>query len=390
MPDGRPGAVPISPVSLVTVRRDDAPGPAALAAWNELVLHTPGTDVTQLSAWATIRTRVGYRPCYLLAHQGERLVGGALILRRRLLGVLSIGYLPYGPVIAPDVPERAAVVAALAGELTAFAGTQQLMFVQPPEQAQDVSDALLALGFRPSTAGIAPAGSYRVDLTQPLEQIRAGFSKRLKSWTNRWESKGVHVRHGDEADLPLLLSLMTRTGARQGFSPPPLDYVRTLYRELAALDGAAIFVGEVHGVPVSADMVTVCAGMVRGRLGGFDSSGEAGRLSVPAAVRWEIIKWAKQRGHRYLDFGGLPESMLADMIDRGIHCSEEWPSAQRGKLAFNGQPFRYPTPVERIRPRSARWLYDHVMSHRGGLAVVASVKGMLRGNRGRRPLRLSR
>jgi hypothetical protein len=30
------------------------------------------------------------------------------------------------------------------------------------------------------------------------------------------------------------------------------------------------------------------------------------------------------------------------------------------------------------------------MSHRGGLAVVAGVKGMLRGNRGRRPLRLSR
>jgi hypothetical protein len=82
--------------------------------------------------------------------------------------------------------------------------------------------------------------------------------------------------------------------------------------------------------------------------------------------------------------------MLADMIDRGIHCSEEWPSAQRGKLAFNGQPFRYPTPVERIRPRSARWLYDHVMSRRGGLAVVAGVKGVLRGNRGPRPLRLSR
>ncbi|HEX4252010.1 MAG TPA: GNAT family N-acetyltransferase [Pseudonocardia sp.] len=378
MTDGRQGA------SRVTVRREDTPDAATMAAWNELVLCTPGTDVTQLPAWATIRTMVGYRPCYLLAHRDERLVGGALVLRRRLLGALSIGYLPYGPVIAPDVPDRPSVVAALAGELAAFAGTQQLMFIQPPEHAEDVSDALLALGFRPSTAGIAPAGSYRVDLTQPLEQIRAGFSKRLKSWTNRWESKGVRVRHGDESDLPLLISLMTRTGARQGFSPPPLDYVRTLYRELVALDAAAIFIGEVHGVPVSADMVTVCAGMVRGRLGGFDSSGEAGKLSVPAAVRWEIIQWAKQRGHRYLDFGGLPESMLADMIDRGIHCCDSWPSAQRGKLAFNGQPFRYPTPVERIHPRSARRLYDYVMSHRGGLAVVGTMKDLLRGNRGSR------
>jgi len=142
----------------VRVRRDDAPEAEVLAAWNELVLRTPGTDVTQLSAWATIRTKVGYRPCYLLAYRGERLVGGALILRRRLLGLLSIGYLPYGPVIASDVPERAAVVAAVVEELAAFTGTQRLMFIQPPEHAEDVSDALLAAGFRPSTAGIAPAG----------------------------------------------------------------------------------------------------------------------------------------------------------------------------------------------------------------------------------------
>jgi hypothetical protein len=30
--------------------------------------------------------------------------------------------------------------------------------------------------------------------------------------------------------------------------------------------------------------------MIRGRLTGFDRGGEAGRLSVPAAIRWEIIK----------------------------------------------------------------------------------------------------
>jgi lipid II:glycine glycyltransferase (peptidoglycan interpeptide bridge formation enzyme) len=384
MQDGRQGS------PRVTVSREHAPDERALAAWNELVLRTPGSDVTQLSVWATVRTKVGYQPLYLLAYQGDRLVGGALILRRRLLGVLSIGYLPYGPLIDPAVPERAAVAEALVEELASVAGTLRLMFIQPPEHADDISDGLRALGFRPSGAGIAPAGSYRVDLTPPLEQIRGGFSKRLKSWTNRWESKGVHVRRGDEADLPLLISLMTRTGARQGFRPPSLDYVRTLYRELVALDAAAIFVGEVHGVAVSADLVTVCAGMVRGRLGGFDSTGETGKLSVPAAVRWEIIKWAKAGGHRYLDFGGLPEAMLADMIDRGIHCSEDWPSAQRGKLAFNGEAFRYPPPVERIQPGWARWSYDYVMSHRGGLAVVSTLKDLLRGNRGRPLGRLGR
>lgn len=85
-------------------------------------------------------------------------------------------------------------------------------------------------------AGIKPAGSsvsYRLGLTPPLEEIRAGFSKRLKSSTNRWESKGVRARQGDDRDLPLLVEPMAHTGARQGFTPPPLDHVRT-HRELVS------------------------------------------------------------------------------------------------------------------------------------------------------------
>lgn len=376
VPVGAAGAGPVEPVTVWSV---EAPDAATLAAWNGLVARTPGTDVTQLSAWATIRALAGYRPLYVFAFRGRVLVGGALVLRRRLAGVLSIGYVPYGPVIEAGVVDRSAVVARLVAALVGLADQHRLLFIQPPEGAEDVSVALLARGFRPSRAGIAPAGSYRLDLTPPLEVIRAGFSKRLKSWTNRWQAKGVCVRRGDEADLPLLVELMAETGRRQGFAPPPLEYVRTLYRELDALGMVALFVGEVHGRPVSADVVTVCAGMVRGRLGGFRAEGEAAKLSVPAAVRWRIIGWARERGYRYLDFGGLPERMLADMLDRGIHASDDWPNAQRSKLQFNGEPFRYPTPVERIRPAALRIAYDYVSDHDDGL--VTTVKDILRGNR---------
>jgi len=158
MPDGRQGS------PRVTVSREHAPEERALAAWNELVLRTPGSDVTQLSVWATVRTKVGYQPLYLLAYQGDRLVGGALILRRRLLGVLSIGYLPYGPLIDPAVPERAAVAEALVEELASVAGTLRLMFIQPPEHADDISDGLRALGFRPSdSAGNVAHQRRRLD-----------------------------------------------------------------------------------------------------------------------------------------------------------------------------------------------------------------------------------
>jgi lipid II:glycine glycyltransferase (peptidoglycan interpeptide bridge formation enzyme) len=367
----------------VTVQQTETPSLAQRDEWDRLVDGTPGTDVTQLSAWADLRVRVGYRPLYLFAYSGGRLVGGALVLRRRLAGVVRIGYLPYGPVLAEGLDDRAPLLDALVDALVRVARPLQMMFVQPPESADDVSAALLERGFRPSTAGIAPNGSYRIDLAQDLERIRCGFSKRLKSWTNRWGSKGVVVRRGDETDLPLLAGLMARSGARQGFTPPPLEYIEALYRGLAADGRAALFVGEVNGVAVSADVVTICGGMVRGRLGGFDGSGEAGKLSVPAAVRWQIIQWAKGQGLRYLDFGGLPERMLADMIDRGIRTSDDWPNAQRGKLAFNGTPFRYPTAVELIRPGLLRASYDLAARSERGQRLVRSAKVVLRRGRGR-------
>jgi hypothetical protein len=207
--------------SAVTVRRETAPDPATLARWDALVEHTGVSDVTQFSAWAAIRRCAGYTPNYLFAYRGDQLVGGALVLSRRVAGAIKLGYLPYGPLLA-----------------TGLAGALTLLFVQPPEGAEQVGAALMA----------------------------------------------------------------------------------------------------------------------RGRLGGFNAGCEAGKLSVPAAVRWEIIQWGQRNGHRYLYFGGLPEQMLADMIDRGMHSNDDWPSAQRGKLAFNGTPFRYGDPMN--RPPKVDFYFD--------------------------------
>jgi lipid II:glycine glycyltransferase (peptidoglycan interpeptide bridge formation enzyme) len=371
----------LRPVHPLRVRREISPDSSTLTAWDELVEGAGGTDVTQLSAWASIRAAAGYQPLYLLARQGGTLLGGALVHQRTVGRVLRVGYLPYGPLVAGG-PDRAVVTEALVAELHRLSGTLRLTVVQPPEGGEAVSAALLADGFRPSRIGIAPAGSYRLDLARPLEEIRAGFSPRLRSWTNRWAGRGVHVRDGGEADLPLLVSLMRVTAERQHFRPPGLDYLTRLWHGLDARGHVALFVGEVHGQPVSADLVTVLGGMIRGRFGGFDGSGEAGRLSVPAAVRWEIIQWGQRRGHRWLDFGGLPERMLADLLDRGIAHSDQWPSAHTPKISFNGRAFRYPTPVERIRPAALRWTYDRVSERERGATLLDSVKQSLRGGHG--------
>lgn len=301
--------------------------------------------------------------------------------RRRLLGVLPVCYLPYGPLVDQSRTDASLIAEALLREIARLARSASMTFVQPPEGAEFMTDALLARGFRLSNAGIAPPGSYRLDLTRSLDEIRGGFSKRLKSWTNRWESKGVTVRRGDDRDLPILFELVAGTAGRQGFPAPSFEQLNAVYHELAPGDHVALFIGEFNGEPVAADLVTMLGCVVQGRRCGFDSSGPAGRFSVPAAVRWHIIKWAKNHGYRWLDFGGLPEKMLSDMLDRGVRNSDDWPSAHRTKLSFNGVPFRYPAAVELVRPFPVRWTYDIAQRNSYGQRLIGRLKAALRVSR---------
>jgi lipid II:glycine glycyltransferase (peptidoglycan interpeptide bridge formation enzyme) len=341
--------------------------------------RTPGTDVTQLSTWAGLRARVGFSPLYLLAYRGAELVGGAQILTRRVPVLGTVGYLPYGPLVAPDVAAADDVRRALVDALAVLGRRRlQILFVQPPEDDHDTSSELLQHGFRPSSAGIAPAGSIRIDLTADLAEIRSRFGKRLKSWTNRWESRGVTVRAGDERDVALLAELMATSAQHQGYTPLPLDYMTALYRELAATGHAVLFIGEVNGVPVAADLMTGCGDMVRGRLSGFDRSGEAMRLSVPAAIRWELIKWAKAQGYRWFDFGGLRPETLDALLGGHDRSTDTLPTADQPKLTFGGTAFRYPPAVEMIRPAALRTAYDLAWRSAAGRRLFSEVQSLLR------------
>ena len=357
------------------------PDPKVLRAWDRLVNSAAGSDVTQLTAWARLRGRVGYAPLYLLALQAGELVGGAQILHRPVPVLGSVGYLPYGPVISPAVADRSGICRELGDGLETVARHRlRMLFVQPPEGTEDLSRELLRRGFRTSSAGIAPAGSVRIDLTATEDEIRRRFARRLRSWPNKWAARGVTVRLGDRRDVPLLATLMTHSAQHQDYQPLPLDYLEAMYSELAAAGQAALFVGEVHGKPVAADLVTGCGAMVRGRLAGFDRTGEAGRLSVPAAIRWEIIRWAKAHGYQWYDLGGLHAQTLRDLLTGQCQHSDNWPSSDQTKVAFGGSPYRYPSAVEMINSAPVRIVYDLSRRSAGGRRLVARATQRFRGS----------
>lgn len=347
-----------------------------IQAWDRLVSETPGSDVSQLSGWANLRRDAGFLPVYVLAHHDDQLVGGAMVLQRHLPVLGVVGYLPYGPVIAAQAP-RAAAVHALCAELAELGRTQLgSLFVQPPDGADDISDQLRERGFRPSAAGIAPEASIRIDLTQDLEDIRSGLSRSNRRRTHTWAERGVAVRPGFRGDLPLMADLLARTAVHQQFEPLSLDYLRGLYQELAPGGHVEIFVAELDGVPVAAELFTACGGVLKSRLTGMERNGPASKAGVRAAIVWHAIVWAKAHGFCSFDFGGITADQV-DAVRDGAVAGLSGPAAF--KASFGGQPFRYPDPRELISSPLVRVGYDLARRYPAGGRFVARARRKLRG-----------
>ncbi|MGH3905663.1 MAG: lipid II:glycine glycyltransferase FemX [Pseudonocardiaceae bacterium] len=363
----------------VSVTLFTQPDPHLIRAWDRLVSDTPGSDVSQLSVWSKLRREAGFLPVYLLAQQDGTLVGGALVLQRHVPVLGVVGYLPYGPVIAPQA-SRPAVAHALSAGLAEL-GRRQLgsLFVQPPEGADDVSDQLVELGFRPSTAGIAPAASIRIDLTRDVEDIRNGMTKSNRRRTHTWADRGVTVRLGHRCDLPLVAGLLARTAVHQNFAPMSLHYLHTLYKELDPGAHVTIFIAELDGAPVAAHVFTGCGGVLKSRLTGMQRSEQASKAGVAAAIVWNAVVWAKANGYHSFDFGGIAVD-LADAIRDGVPGGLSGPAAF--KVSFGGQPFRYPAPVELISSPLVRVGYDLARRYPAGGKFVATAKRMMRGGGG--------
>ena len=364
----------------LTVTLNPAPQTGELTEWDELVRTVPGSDVAQLSGWADVRRAADFEPLFLFVRRSEDLIGGALVLQRKVPVVGMVGYVPYGPLISPDVdPESLSTV--LAVVLRQFARqTTKVLFIQPPLGGGHLSGELQRLGFRPSNAGIAPTASLRLDLAQDEDTLRAGLRKRLRTWTRAWPKRGVSVRRGTQDDVALLSRLYAASAQHQGFEPLSFDYLATLYSLLAADGHAELFIGEVEGAAVAARLYTSCGGVLKQRLIGMDRDSEAARLNVPAAVEWEAIRWAKTNGHQWFDFGGIREAAVP-VIEKHADMSK-LTNSEVFKASFGGTPFRYPEAVEIISSPVIRGGYDLAMRWPRGRRVAYRAASMLRSGRG--------
>jgi hypothetical protein len=235
----------------------------------------------------------------------------------------------------------------------------QYLVVYPPSGGGWMDRELVPRGLRPCLDVIDSnyTATVCVDLQRSLDSMFTGMAKRRRTSVRAAERRGVTVRQGSAADLPVFDRLKDAHASRLGYDRRGQDYYEALWDVFAPRGHVALFLAQHEGEPVSAALAIpfgdTCYHLER------PWSGEHGDLRPNELLEWEVLKWAKSEGYRFADLGGiLRPNALAVLSGEGKppHLTR-W---EESKLAFGGQVTLLPegydyvySPVLRFAHRNA-------------------------------------
>lgn len=323
--------------------------------WDRFVEAHQDPHHEQTCPWASLRGRFGWKPVGIVARENGRVVGGAMLLERRVGRWFKVGYLARGPLLGEGVDPRPLVKAIqrVAAERKWFYLAASL-----PYQAHGLVEPLLKSGFVERPERLPPSvwvrATLALDLTQSTEALFAGLSSHTRRDVRRGQKRGMLARHGTADDVRLFEQLMGDLCRRRGVAPnvPGGGFLDELWREFAKRGWIKLLVAEYAGEPVCVKLMIVLGQWARAWRVGW--SGKHGDKYPNDFLNWEAITWAKEQGCRYLDMVGLDYQDAKAQITNPpppppIKCSITFHKVSLGGkiLLLPGEYCYFPNPLAR-------------------------------------------
>jgi vancomycin resistance protein VanK len=306
----------------------------------------------QTPAWGRVKSE--WRSESIGWYSGDELVGVGLVLYRQLPRVRRyLAYLPEGPVIDWDDADLGAwlrpMVAHLKGqgafgvrmgppvvtrrwtaaqvkEGIADDAVRRLGQVVPEERTvagARVVSTLHELGWRPQAVeGGFAAGQPQYNFMVPLrhpdgtarteDEVLKGMNQLWRRNIKKADKSGVEVVAGTADDLKLFHDLYVHTAERDGFTPRPLGYFRTMVEALSAEepDRITLWLARHEGDLVAATLSIRVGGHAWYSYGA--SSTDKREVRGSNAVQWAMIRDALGKGADVYDLRGITDTLDAD------------------------------------------------------------------------------
>lgn len=291
--------------------------------WNEAVVQLPGSHVLQSFEWGEFKARHGWRPTRLLFEEGGQVRAVASVLCRPFSRFpLRVMYVPKGPLL--DYGDGQLLDHVLAS-LEELARAQRAIFIKidPDVRLEEgqVIEALQARGWRPSSEQIQFRNTILIDLRPGEDELLANMKAKTRYNIRLAARKGVQVRLGGLADLPLFYQMYAETSRRDDFIIRPFAYYRDAWGAFIEAGLARLFLAEYEGEPL--------AGLMTFRFGQrawymYGASTEKYRHLMPNhLLQWEAMRWARSEGCTVYDLWGAPDVLSEDDPLWGVYRFKE-------------------------------------------------------------------
>lgn len=285
-----------------------------VAEWCDLYRTAPRATLPQCYGYADAMAREkGFLPRLGRIRVDGRVVAMVQALERRSMKFFTQRHIHRGPlwldgVPAPEIVEAAMVLLRRECPRNLF---NNLSFL--PELP--LNDVWLGVMARAGFTRIGPGyGTIWIDLTRPLDELRAAWSPTARQRLKQAEKAGLHIDVDPKAlDLPWLMEREAQQAQRKGFRPLSGRLAVRLRNALLRSDGATIVSARLGDEKAAAGLFYRHGDAATYQVGW---SGDAGRdAHAMRLILWRAIETLKKQGVKHLDLGGINQSAAAGVTE---------------------------------------------------------------------------
>jgi lipid II:glycine glycyltransferase (peptidoglycan interpeptide bridge formation enzyme) len=304
-----------------------------LSQWNNFLASTKDCSILQSVEWGDFKHHFGWTPLRIGAFDGERLVGGISVLKRKIpLPGKTLFYAPRGPVLNPFDPDT---FTGLIEEIRKIAKEHNAVALKIDPEIEETDSSEIEIikknGFHFVPKQIQPRVTFFIDLSRSLDNILASFKSKTRYNIRLSQKRGVEIKEMTSVDgLDIFYEIYQNTAKRDTFIIHPYEYYKILMDLMAARSMVHIFIAFYEGVPLAGVYIFAFGYKVWYMYG---ASSDKHRDVMPNyALHWEVIKWAKKHGYKIYDLWGIPANPNPSHPLYGVY---------RFKKGFDGELKRF-------------------------------------------------
>lgn len=289
-----------------TAEFDQCDGPS----WHELMNHFDDANLYQ--AWSYEMVRYGGKgSTHMVLRKGDSVAAMAMARVRSVpLSRTGIAYVLWGPMWrAAGSTDGQQVfrlaVRALRRELSLRRGLVLRLNLPGFMEENDCLRRILTEEGYHSHEDAGPRRMLMIDLSPPIEELRALQDGKWRNHLNRAEKKGLEIRFGeDEALFDEITPIYRELANRKNIDmPSDIDHLKMVHKDLPKSHKLKVILCRKEGVPISGAIFSTFGTTGTYLIGATSDSGM--NTSASYLVQWTIVGWLKENGFLYYDMGGL-------------------------------------------------------------------------------------